>query len=40
MTVLTSVSTPSTGDYELRAALTGGAGYLTLGGAVLRLTWS
>lgn len=26
--------------YELRAELTGGAGYLTLGGAVLRLTWS
>lgn len=27
-------------DYELRLDLAGGAGYLTLGGAVLRLTWS
>ncbi len=26
--------------YELRASLSGGVGYLTLGGAVLRLTWS
>ena len=27
-------------DYELHLDLAGGAGYLTLGGAVLRLTWS
>ena len=27
-------------DYELRLDLASGAGYLTLGGAVLRLTWS
>ena len=27
-------------DYELQLDLAGGAGYLTLGGAVLRLTWS
>lgn len=36
-----SVTVPGTPrSYELRASLSGGAGYLTLGGAVLRLTWS
>lgn len=36
-----SVTVPGAAHtYELRASLSGGAGYLTLGGAVLRLTWS
>lgn len=36
-----SVTAPGAAHtYELRASLSGGIGYLTLGGAVLRLTWS